>query len=190
MNNEKSASIISKENGYSKINNHDHKNHLHNHLSEHQESNLREITLNHNEPVTDLNLASDANIQLTTEQCHKETILYPHPDPDKGFVVQLTEHHHHHQHHNPQGSTKSVIMMIVTGDGLHNFFDGLAIGISFATGGVGGGISTSIAILCHELPHEVGDFAVLLSAGLSVKRAMMYNALSAVLCFIGESISQ
>ena len=79
-------------------------------------------------------------------------------------------------------------MMIVTGDGLHNFFDGLAIGISFATGGIGGGISTSIAILCHELPHEVGDFAVLLSAGLSVKRAMMYNALSAVLCFIGMTV--
>lgn len=134
----------------------------------------------------DLNLGS-ADIQLTTEQCHRETILYPHPDPDKGFVVQLTEHHHHHHHHNQGGTTKSVIMMIVTGDGLHNFFDGLAIGFAFANGGVGGGLSTSIAILCHELPHEVGDFAVLLSAGLSVKRAVMYNALSAFLCFIGQS---
>lgn len=137
-----------------------------------------------NEPITDLDLSGD--LPLTTEQCHRETVLYPHPDPEKGFVVQLTEHHHHHQHHHSQGSTtKSVIMMIVTGDGLHNFFDGLAIGIAYANGGVGGGLSTSIAILCHELPHEVGDFAVLLSAGLSVKRAVMYNALSAFLCFIG-----
>lgn len=38
--------------------------------------------------------------------------------------------------------------------------DGLAIGIAFAGGGIGGGLSTSVAVLCHELPHEVGDFAV------------------------------
>lgn len=125
---------------------------------------------------------------LTTEQCHRETVVYQHPDPDRGLVVQLTDHHHHHQHQSGQKGAKSVIYMIVTGDGLHNMIDGLAIGIAFAGGGIGGGISTSVAVLCHELPHEVGDFAVLLKAGLSVKKAVMYNTLSAFLCFIGMTI--
>ena len=129
------------------------------------------------------------DIQLTTEQCHRETIVYQHADPDRGFVVQLTDHHHHHHHQKQhQKGGKSLIMMIVTGDGMHNFFDGLAIGVAFAGSGIGGGLSTSVAILCHELPHEIGDFAVLLNAGLSTKRAVMYNTLSAVLCFIGMTV--
>lgn len=138
--------------------------------------------------VTCMNVASDKHAPLTTEQCHRETMVYQHPDPDRGYVIQLLDHHHHHQHQSGQKGAKSVIYMIVTGDGLHNFFDGLAIGIAFAAGGVGGGISTSVAVLCHELPHEVGDFAVLLKAGLAVRKAVMYNTLSAFLCFIGMTV--
>jgi len=131
----------------------------------------------------------DTKGSLTTEQCHRETMVYQHPDPDRGYVIQLMDHHHHHQHQaGSQSGAKSVIYMIVTGDGLHNFFDGLAIGIAFAAGGIGGGISTSVAVLCHELPHEVGDFAVLLKAGLAAKKAIMYNTLSAFLCFIGMTV--
>lgn len=134
-----------------------------------------------------LNGNANTDIQLTTEQCHRETIVYQRTDPDKRFVVQLTDHHHHHHQKKQQKGTKSLIMMIVTGDGMHNFFDGLAIGVAFAGSGAGGGLSTSVAILCHELPHEIGDFAVLLQAGLSTKRAIMYNTLSAILCFFGMS---
>ena len=45
--------------------------------------------------------------------------------------------------------------MITIGDGIHNFSDGLAIGVSFSDGIITG-VSTSIAILCHEIPHELG----------------------------------
>ena len=138
--------------------------------------------------VTCMSAVGDKHAQLTTEQCHRETMVYQHPDPDRGYVVQLLDHHHHHQHQSGHQGAKSVIYMIVTGDGLHNFFDGLAIGIAFAGGGVGGGLSTSVAVLCHELPHEVGDFAVLLKAGLAVKKAVLYNTLSAFLCFIGMTV--
>lgn len=123
----------------------------------------------------------------TVEQCHRETIVYQ--DPEKGMMVQLTDHHHHHHHQHPHNANgkSSFIYMIITGDGLHNFFDGLAIGVAFV-GSVAGGLSTSIAILCHELPHEIGDFAVLIKSGMSIKRAVLYNTLSSLLCLAGASI--
>ena len=52
----------------------------------------------------------------------------------------------------------SVAYMIIFGDGLHNFVDGLAIGVSFSTS-VFQGISTSIAVICEEFPHELGLLA-------------------------------
>lgn len=82
----------------------------------------------------------------------------------------------------------AVAWMIIIGDSLHNISDGLAIGAVFSQGGpsgISGGISTSIAVFCHELPHELGDFAVLLKAGMSVKMALLANFLSALSCFIG-----
>ena len=54
---------------------------------------------------------------------------------------------------------KSVAWMVLIGDAIHNFLDGVAIGVAFTEkypSGFFGGISTSIAILCHELPHELG----------------------------------
>lgn len=70
------------------------------------------------------------------------------------------------------------------GDGLHNFTDGMAIGAAFSNN-ILGGFSTAIAVFCHELPHELGDFAVLLKAGMSAKQAVYYNLLSSVLSFFG-----
>ena len=76
------------------------------------------------------------DIQVT-EQCHRETRVYPHPDPDRGFVIELTDHHHHHQRQTPR--SQSVIYTVITGDGLHNFCDGIAIGVAFAGSGLSGG---------------------------------------------------
>ncbi|CAD5124296.1 unnamed protein product [Dimorphilus gyrociliatus] len=79
---------------------------------------------------------------------------------------------------------KPVAWMIVFGDGVHNFMDGLAIGAAF-TGSVLAGVSVSIGIFCEELPHELGDFAILLSSGMKIKQAMLCNFLSACTCYGG-----
>ncbi|GIY44052.1 zinc transporter ZIP10 [Caerostris extrusa] len=78
----------------------------------------------------------------------------------------------------------SMAIVVTLGDSIHNFGDGLAIGAAFSTG-IRGGLSTSIAVFCHELPHEFGDFVVLLSTGLSFSKALWVNFLSGLTCFAG-----
>lgn len=97
---------------------------------------------------------------------------------------------HSHSHSHSEGIPKdvaAVAWMVILGDGIHNFCDGLAIGSAFAAT-ITGGISTTIAVFCHELPHEIGDFAVLLKAGMRPKQAIVYNVVSSVLAFCGMLI--
>lgn len=81
-------------------------------------------------------------------------------------------------------SLSPVALMVLLGDGLHNVTDGMAIGAAFAVDPVTG-FATALAVLCHELPHELGDFALLLQTGVSVRRALAFNVLSSVLSVLG-----
>ncbi|CAL8373106.1 unnamed protein product [Boreogadus saida] len=74
--------------------------------------------------------------------------------------------------------------MITIGDGIHNFADGLAMGAAFSLSWRSG-LATSLAVLCHELPHELGDFAILLHCGVSVRNALLLNIGSAMTSFVG-----
>lgn len=133
---------------------------------------------------------ADATHDVLLHQCDESTIVeqtLDTEDSSNNVGNSSTHHHHHHGHahgHAVPGSVAAVAWMVILGDGIHNFSDGLAIGASFANS-VTGGLSTSIAVMCHELPHEIGDFAVLLRAGMSVKQAIIYNCVSSVLCFLG-----
>jgi zinc and cadmium transporter len=67
--------------------------------------------------------------------------------------------------------------LVLIGDAAHNFMDGAVIGAAVATS-IPLAVSTAVAVLAHEIPHEVGDFAILLHSGYSRGRALMFNALA------------
>jgi zinc and cadmium transporter len=70
------------------------------------------------------------------------------------------------------------------GDGIHNFTDGLVIGASFAMN-INFGVITTLAIILHEIPQEIGDFGVLVYGGFTKFKALYYNFLIALTCVLG-----
>jgi zinc and cadmium transporter len=88
---------------------------------------------------------------------------------------------HGHAHHH--GSKRSA-WMVLAGDGLHNFTDGIMIAAAFLADPALG-ILTGMAIVAHELPQEVGDFVVLLSSGYSRARAYLLNLLCSLMALFG-----
>jgi zinc and cadmium transporter len=81
--------------------------------------------------------------------------------------------------HEPQCDTHTAEgPMILIGDAIHNFVDGVVIAAAFA-GSPSLGVATGVAVVAHEIPQEVGDFAVLLQGGFSRWRALAFNTLSA-----------
>jgi len=82
-----------------------------------------------------------------------------------------------HEHH-------SAGVLIIVGDSIHNFVDGVLIAAAFLTD-VQLGIVTSLAVAAHEIPQEVGDFAILLQSGYSKGKALFYNVMSSLTTVIG-----
>ncbi len=74
--------------------------------------------------------------------------------------------------------------MILVGDSMHNFADGVAIAVAFSSS-ISLGIATSIAVITHEVPQEVGDFAILLESGYARSRALWLNTLSSLAALPG-----
>ena len=74
--------------------------------------------------------------------------------------------------------------MILIGDGMHNFTDGILIAAAFLANPQLG-IVTGVAIIAHEIPQEIGDFIVLLNAGFSRARAYVYNLLCSLMAVVG-----
>lgn len=95
--------------------------------------------------------------------------------------------YHQHGQRSSKQNISTVAWMIVLGDGLHNFIDGISIGAAFSES-ILSGVSISVAVICEEFPHELGDFAVLVSAGMTVRQALGYNFLSACTCYLGMAV--
>jgi zinc and cadmium transporter len=70
-------------------------------------------------------------------------------------------------------------VLILSGDALHNFVDGIVIAAAFLAS-IPMGVATALAVILHELPQEVGDFAILLDSGFTRRRAFMWNMISGI----------
>ncbi len=87
--------------------------------------------------------------------------------------------HQPHKHH--------IGILNLFGDGVHNFIDGLVIAGSYLVS-VPVGIATTIAVILHEAPQELADFGVLLYAGFSKSKALLFNFFSAALAILGAVV--
>ncbi len=91
---------------------------------------------------------------------------------------------HWHGCHEEKCTSTHIGWMAVLGDVLHNFIDGMAIYASFLSG-TASGIASSVSILVHEIPQEIGDMGILLGVGFSRKDAIKVNVLSSLTSLLG-----
>lgn len=96
--------------------------------------------------------------------CHAETCEAHTPAPEPGHAA--------------------AGVLILLGDGIHNFLDGILIAAAFLTD-FQLGVVTALAVIAHEIPQELGDFAILLHGGFSRARALWFNLLSSVTTVAG-----
>ncbi len=97
------------------------------------------------------------------------------------FLLEKTLIWYHHHGDECEGHTP---VMITVGDTLHNFIDGIVMGATFLVSPATGMI-TSLAIMAHEIPHEMADFGVMLSLGWSRTKVILTNLLSASVSILG-----
>ncbi len=102
------------------------------------------------------------------------------------FVLEKFVHWHHcqcpeHDHHKPFTTT------VLVGDSLHNFVDGLFIATSYLVD-IHLGIATTIAVIFHEIPQEIGDFGVLIHGGMKKAKAILLNFATALMALVGAVV--
>jgi zinc and cadmium transporter len=116
-----------------------------------------------------------------------------HIDHCEGHLPELDQDESNHEHqpaqHNHQDNkNKAAGTLILIGDTIHNFVDGILIAAAFMTD-THLGIVTALAIAAHEIPQEVGDFVILLHSGFSRKKALYYNMLSSLGTVVGALLA-
>ena len=106
------------------------------------------------------------------------------------FLIERSIHwfHHHEEYHRHKTETKTTIPLIIIGDTVHNFVDGVVIAASFLVS-VPLGVVTALSVAAHEIPQEIGDFGLLLHKGLKRKKIILVNVLSASVAILGALIT-
>ncbi len=100
------------------------------------------------------------------------------------FILEKFLHWHHHAEEEDVHEIHPAGKLILFSDGVHNLIDGILIGASFMVS-IPIGIATTIAVILHEIPQEIGDFAVLIHSGYTKKKALWLNFISALLSVVG-----
>ncbi len=103
------------------------------------------------------------------------------------FTLEKFLHWHHHGEDTEDDHIHPVGKLVLFSDGIHNFLDGIIIAASF-TVSIPVGIATTVAVVLHEIPQEIGDFAVLLHSGYTKSRALWLNFLSALTAIFGAAL--
>jgi len=101
------------------------------------------------------------------------------------FIIEkIIRWHHCHKAGEDEEHVKSFTYMNLIGDAAHNFMDGMIIAGAYMANTLLG-ITTTIAVLVHEIPQELGDFAILIHGGFGKRKALIFNFLSALTAFCG-----
>ncbi len=107
---------------------------------------------------------------------------------EKMMLIHHTHHHegdeHHHSHGHDAREARRGGWPILVGDAFHNFADGMLIASAFLAD-IKLGLLATAAVMAHEIPHEIGDFMILLNAGFSRARAFFFNLISGLSAVVG-----
>jgi zinc and cadmium transporter len=100
------------------------------------------------------------------------------------------DHHHHHGHGHGHDHTAGHAsgLLVIIGDGIHNTLDGVLSAAAFLTS-VSLGVLTAFVVAAHEIPHRVGDFAILVDSGMSRPRALLANMATGVTAVLGGIVA-
>lgn len=100
------------------------------------------------------------------------------------FVLEKIVHWHHHHEIECENRPKPFAIVNLVGDGFHNLLDGVIIAGSYLFS-IPVGIATTLAVILHEIPQEIGDFGILLYGGFKVRQALWFNFLTALSAVVG-----
>ena len=98
---------------------------------------------------------------------------------------EISSHSHSHAHQDNKDASGTLILI---GDAVHNFVDGVLIAAAFMTD-IDLGIVTALAVAAHEIPQEIGDFAILLNSGFKRSKALLFNILASMATLVGAVIA-
>lgn len=104
------------------------------------------------------------------------------------FLLERFIYWFHHHHHDDKKAGKPTVPLIMLGDTMHNFIDGVAIAATFMVS-VPLGIITTLAVAAHEIPQEIGDFGIMIHRGVKKSKILWFNVFSAGAALLGALIT-